>query len=154
MNRITTDIRGSRTGGEQRSTSTGPIRVHTCTTGRPSHPEPRTIDLNAAQRQMVVEGYMPNRLRMYWSKQLLYWTPDPETAFDVAVGFNDRYFIDGRDPNGYGGIAWAIGGRHDRPFPPRKPVLGLIRPMGIRAMQKHFDVDTYVTAIESRYGPT
>ncbi len=109
---------------------------------------------NAAQLQMVHEGFMPNRLRMYWAKQMLYWTPTPEIAFDIAVQLNDRYFVDGRDPNGYAGIAWAIGGRHDRPFPPNKPILGLVRPLGIKAMKRYFDVDAYIAGIEEKYGST
>lgn len=106
---------------------------------------------NAAQRQMVAEGFMPNRLRMYWAKQLLMWTASAEEAFDIAVRMNDRYFVDGRDANGYAGIAWAIGGRHDRPFPPERPIFGLIRPMGAKGMRKHFDVDAYISSIENQY---
>jgi len=106
---------------------------------------------NAAQRQMVHEGFMPNRLRMYWAKQMLLWTSSPEEAFAIAVEFNDRYFVDGRDANGYAGISWSIGGRHDRPFPPKRPVFGLVRPMGMNAMKKHFAVDRYIAMIEERY---
>jgi deoxyribodipyrimidine photo-lyase len=107
---------------------------------------------NAAQRQMVYEGFMPNRLRMYWAKQLLLWIPTPREAFDLAIRLNDRYELDGRDPNGYAGIAWSIGGRHDRPFPPKKPVLGLIRPMSLAGMRKKFDVDAYVASVERLSG--
>jgi len=107
---------------------------------------------NAAQRQMVAEGWMPNRLRMYWAKQLLVWSKSPETAFQRAVYLNDRYFIDGRDANGYAGIAWSIGGRHDRPFPPERPILGLVRPMSARGMKKHFDTEQYIAQINERYG--
>jgi deoxyribodipyrimidine photo-lyase len=116
--------------------------------------ESQTADLlwNAAQLQMVHEGFMPNRLRMYWAKQILRWSRSPEEAFATAVYLNDRYFLDGRDPNGYAGIAWSIGGRHDRPFPPNKPIFGLVRPMGMNAMRKSFDTDAYIAAIEQRYG--
>lgn len=107
---------------------------------------------NAAQRQMVHEGYMPNRLRMYWAKQLLIWTKHPEEALEIAIDLNDRYQLDGRDPNGYANIAWAIGGRHDRPFPPRKPVLGLIRPMSSRGMARSFDTLTYIRNVEAATG--
>lgn len=106
---------------------------------------------NAAQRQMVHEGFMPNRLRMYWAKQILLWTPVPEEAFATAVELNDRYFVDGRDANGYAGISWSIGGRHDRPFPPKRPVFGLVRPMGMNGMKKHFAVDRYIAMIDERY---
>lgn len=107
---------------------------------------------NAAQLQMVHEGFMPNRLRMYWAKQIALWTRAPDDAFDLAVQLNDRYFLDGRDANGYAGISWAIGGRHDRPFPPERPVLGLVRPMGAKGMRKYFDVDRYIASIAARYG--
>jgi deoxyribodipyrimidine photo-lyase len=107
---------------------------------------------NAAQRQMVDQGYMPNRLRMYWAKQLLLWTAHPEEALEIAIDLNDRYQLDGRDANGYANIAWAIGGRHDRPFPPRKPVLGLIRPMSARGMARTFDTTAYIQAVEAAIG--
>jgi deoxyribodipyrimidine photo-lyase len=103
---------------------------------------------NAAQRQMAREGWMPNRLRMYWAKRLLAWTATPEEAFAIAVTLNDRYFFDGRDANGYAGIAWSIGGRHDRPFPPNRPVMGLIRPMSARGMRRHVDIDAYIARVE------
>ncbi len=83
---------------------------------------------NAAQRQMVETGWMHNFLRMYWAKKILEWAPSAEAAFEWAVVLNDRYELDGRDPNGYASIAWAIVGRHDRPWFNR-PVYGLIRPM-------------------------
>ena len=106
---------------------------------------------NAAQRQMIHEGYLPNRLRMYWAKQIPHWTTTAEEAHAHTVHLNDRYFVDGRDPTGYAQIAWAVGGRHDRPFPPNKPVIGLVRPMGIRAMKRHFDPDAYISDIEERW---
>ena len=83
---------------------------------------------NAAQREMVATGWMHNYMRMYWAKKILEWAPDPATAFDWAVILNDRYELDGRDPNGYAGIAWAIVGKLDRPWFNR-PVFGLVRPM-------------------------
>lgn len=107
---------------------------------------------NASQRQLVFEGYLPNRLRMYWAKRLLRWTPSPEDAFGLAVRLNDRYQIDGRDPNGYAGIAWSIGGRHDRPFPPNKPIFGLVRPMGLAGMRRKFDLDAYIARVEALTG--
>ena len=106
---------------------------------------------NAAQRQMIHEGYLPNRLRMFWAKQIPLWSATAEEAHAHTVHLNDRYFVDGRDPAGYAQIAWAVGGRHDRPFPPNKPVVGLVRPLGIRAMKKHFDPDAYICDIEGRW---
>lgn len=101
---------------------------------------------NAAQREMVLTGFMHNYLRMYWAKKILEWTPDPAEAFDIAVRLNDRYELDGRDPNGYTGIAWAMGGKHDRPWPER-PVFGTVRYMNAAGMKRKIDVDAYTARI-------
>jgi deoxyribodipyrimidine photo-lyase len=98
---------------------------------------------NAAQRQMVVTGWTHNYLRMYWGKKILEWAPDPATAFDWAVILNDRYELDGRDPNGYAGIAWAIVGKFDRPWFNR-PVFGLVRPMTGSSISRKFDAGAYI----------
>lgn len=98
---------------------------------------------NAAQRQMVDTGWMHNYLRMYWAKKILEWTPNPATAFDWAVILNDKYELDGRDPNGYAGIAWAIVGKHDRPWFNRA-VFGTVRPMTEASTRKKFDSDAYI----------
>lgn len=106
---------------------------------------------NMAMTQMIHEGWLPNRLRMYWGKQIALWSPSPETAFRNAVYLNDKYFLDGRDANSYVNIGWCIGGRHDRPFGPERPVTGLVRPMGMGAMKRTFDVNAYKTAIHERW---
>ena len=93
---------------------------------------------NAAQKEMVLTGRMHNYLRMYWGKKILEWTPDPETAFDLTLELNNRYFMDGRDPNGYAGVAWAIGGKHDRPWGER-PIFGMVRFMSYESTRKKFD---------------
>jgi deoxyribodipyrimidine photo-lyase len=98
---------------------------------------------NAAQREMVDTGWMHNFMRMYWAKKILEWAPDPARAFEWAVTLNDRYELDGRDPNGYAGIAWAIVGRHDRPWFNR-PIFGLVRPMSGASMAKKFDANDYI----------
>ena len=98
---------------------------------------------NAAQRQMTQTGWMHNYMRMYWAKMILAWAPDPATAFDWAVILNDRYQLDGRDPNGYAGIAWAIVGKLDRPWFNR-PVFGLVRPMSGASMAKKFNAAAYM----------
>jgi len=98
---------------------------------------------NAAQRQMVDTGWMHNYMRMYWAKKILEWAPDPARAFEWAVVLNDKYELDGRDPNGYAGIAWAIVGRHDRPWFNR-PVFGLVRPMSGTSAAKKFDAGAYI----------
>ena len=98
---------------------------------------------NAAQREMVQTGWMHNYMRMYWGKKILEWAPDPATAFDWAVILNDRYELDGRDPSGYAGIAWAIVGRHDRPWFDR-PIFGLVRTMTAASTAKKFDAKRYI----------
>ena len=105
---------------------------------------------NAAQKEMMLTGRTQGYLRMYWAKKILEWSPDAETAFDVALELNDRYEMDGRDPNGYTGVAWAIGGKHDRPWPER-PIFGTVRFMSYESTRRKFDSDAYirrVTAIE------
>ncbi len=103
---------------------------------------------NAAQKEMILTGRMHGYLRMYWAKKILEWTPTPEVAFDIAVRLNDRYFLDGRDPNGYTGIAWAIGGKHDRPWGPQRPIFGLIRYMAYNGCARKFDVNAYIRSVE------
>jgi deoxyribodipyrimidine photo-lyase len=98
---------------------------------------------NAAQQQMVTTGWMHGYVRMYWAKKILEWSATPEEAFETAITLNDRYEIDGRDPNGYANIAWAIGGKHDRPWPPR-PVYGTIRSMSFASTSLKFDADRYI----------
>ncbi|HEX2571484.1 MAG TPA: deoxyribodipyrimidine photo-lyase, partial [Polyangia bacterium] len=101
---------------------------------------------NAAQRQMVETGWMHGYLRMYWAKRLLEWTASPEEAFDLAVRMNDRYELDGRDPNGYAGIAWAIGGKHDRAWGPERPIFGKVRYMSYASTSRKFDAASYIEA--------
>jgi deoxyribodipyrimidine photo-lyase len=98
---------------------------------------------NAAQREMVDTGWMHNTMRMYWAKKILEWAPDPARAFDWAVTLNDKYQLDGRDPNGYAGIAWAIVGKHDRPWFNR-PVCGLVRSMTANSFGRKFDARSYI----------
>jgi len=103
---------------------------------------------NAAQMEMVVTGRMHGYLRMYWAMKILEWTRSPAEAFDIAIRLNDRYELDGKDPNGYTGIAWAIGGKHDRPWPPARPVFGMIRYMNFNGCARKFDVNAYICRIE------
>jgi deoxyribodipyrimidine photo-lyase len=98
---------------------------------------------NAAQREMVRTGKMHGYLRMYWAKKILEWTPSPEEALKIAITLNDRYELDGRDPNGCTGIAWSLGGVHDRPWGERK-VFGLIRYMSANGCKSKFDVKGYI----------
>jgi deoxyribodipyrimidine photo-lyase len=98
---------------------------------------------NAAQQELVIRGKMHGYLRMYWAKKILEWTRSPWEAMEIAVYLNDRYELDGRDPNGYAGIAWSIGGVHDRPWGERK-VLGMVRSMSEKGCRSRFDVDSYI----------
>ena len=98
---------------------------------------------NAAQQQMLHAGWMHNYMRMYWAKKILEWSPSPQVAYQTAVYLNDKYFLDGRDPNGYAGIAWAIAGKFDRPWFER-PIFGTIRYMSGDAARKKFDADSYI----------
>lgn len=98
---------------------------------------------NAAQRQMVRYGWMHNFMRMYWAKKVLEWSPDNATAMRNLIHMNDKYFIDGRDPNGYAGIAWAIYGKFDRPWGERK-IFGKIRYMSAASSGKKFNSKAYI----------
>jgi deoxyribodipyrimidine photo-lyase len=102
---------------------------------------------NAAQMEMVKTGKMHGYLRMYWAKKILEWTASPEEAFGIAVQLNDRYELDGRDPNGYTGIAWAIGAKHDRPWAPARKVFGMVRFMAASGCARKFDVNAYIAAV-------
>jgi len=103
---------------------------------------------NAAQKQMLLTGWMHNYLRMYWAKKILEWSPSVSVAYQRAVQLNDRYELDGRDPNGYAGIAWAIVGKHDRAWSDR-PVYGKIRYMSLASTGRKFDSKSYMAQIAS-----
>jgi deoxyribodipyrimidine photo-lyase len=101
---------------------------------------------NAAQKELLITGKMHGYMRMYWAKKILEWTGSPEEAMTIAVYLNDKYAIDGRDPNGYAGIAWSIGGVHDRPWGGR-PVFGNVRYMNYNGCLRKFDVKAYIRKI-------
>jgi deoxyribodipyrimidine photo-lyase len=104
---------------------------------------------NAAQRQMVCTGWMHGYLRMYWAKTILEWNESPAAAYEIAVTFNDRYELDGRDPNGYAGIAWAIGGKHDRAWGPERPIYGTVRYMSYASTSRKFHSAAYISRMQS-----
>jgi len=93
----------------------------------------------------IIHGYM----RMYWAKKILEWSATPAAAFDIALMLNDRYALDGRDPNGYVGVAWSIGGLHDRPWTER-PVYGTIRYMNSNGCKRKFDVPRYIAEMTGK----
>ena len=103
---------------------------------------------NAAQLEMVRRGKMHGYLRMYWAKKILEWTKSPAEAMKAAIYLNDKYELDGRDPNGYAGIAWSIGGVHDRAWNER-PVFGKIRYMNYNGAKRKFNVDNYISYVKS-----
>jgi deoxyribodipyrimidine photo-lyase len=98
---------------------------------------------NAAQREMVCRGKMHGYMRMYWAKKILEWSESPESALEIANFLNDRYELDGRDPNGYTGTAWSIGGVHDRAWNERR-VFGKVRYMSYNGCRGKFDVKGYI----------
>lgn len=98
---------------------------------------------NAAQTQMVRHGWMHNVMRMYWAKKILEWTPDVKSAMRYAVHLNDKYFLDGRDPNGYAGIAWSMVGKFDRAWGERA-IFGKIRYMSGASTGRKFDSKRYM----------
>jgi deoxyribodipyrimidine photo-lyase len=97
---------------------------------------------NAAQRQLLREGVIHNYLRMLWGKKILEWTSHPREALDVMVQLNNRFAIDGRDPNSYSGIFWVLG-RFDRGWPER-PVYGKVRSMSSQRTRSKVDVERYL----------
>lgn len=98
---------------------------------------------NGAQRNLVKRGYMHGYMRMYWAKKILEWSPSPQEAMRTAIYLNDKYELDGRDPNGYTGVAWAIGGVHDRAWAERE-IYGKVRYMNENGARRKFDVDKYI----------
>ena len=100
---------------------------------------------NAAQREMMITGKMHGYMRMYWGKKILEWSASPEEALRVALALNNAYELDGRDPNGFAGVAWCFG-KHDRPWGERA-IFGNIRYMNDAGLRRKFDADRYVAQI-------
>ncbi len=96
---------------------------------------------NAAQIQMVTTGHMAGYMRMYWGKKVIEWSRTPEDAYNTLIQLNDKYELDGRDPNGYAGVAWCFG-KHDRPWTPR-PIFGTIRYMNAAGLARKFSTEAY-----------
>lgn len=98
---------------------------------------------NAAQQQLVRTGKIHGYMRMYWAKKVLEWSTSAETAIEHTIYLNDKYHLDGYDPNGYVGILWSIAGVHDRPWFER-PIYGQIRYMSLKGLQQKFQLDEYI----------
>ena len=107
--------------------------------------EARTHDdlWNAAQVQLVLEGRIHNYLRMLWGKKILHWSESPRAALDIMVELNNKYAVDGRDPNSYSGIFWVLG-RYDRAWGPEREVFGKIRYMSSANTRRKLRVDEYI----------
>jgi deoxyribodipyrimidine photo-lyase len=103
---------------------------------------------NAAQTQLLREGIIHNYLRMLWGKKILEWTPSPAKALEIMVELNNKYGLDGRNPNSYSGIFWILG-RYDRPWGPERPIFGTIRYMSSANTAKKLNVKEYLR----KYGP-
>ena len=103
---------------------------------------------NAAQRELLQTGLMHNYMRMLWGKKILEWTADPREAFDRAVYLNDKWALDGCDPNSYTGISWVFG-RFDRPWGPRRDIFGTIRYMSSDSARRKLRLSDYL----AQYGP-
>ncbi|CAN6466569.1 unnamed protein product [Victoria cruziana] len=106
---------------------------------------------NAAQLEMVYHGKMHGFMRMYWAKKILEWTAGPDEALSIAIHLNDKYEIDGRDPNGYVGCMWSICGVHDQGWKER-PVFGKVRYMNFAGCKRKFDVDGYISYVKKLVG--
>jgi len=100
---------------------------------------------NAAQRQLVREGRIHNYLRMLWGKKILEWSLSPREAVEVMIELNNKYALDGRDPNSYSGIFWCLG-RYDRPWGPERPILGKVRYMSTKNTARKLRIQDYLAA--------
>jgi deoxyribodipyrimidine photo-lyase len=102
---------------------------------------------NAAQNELLKTGKMHNYMRMYWCKKIIEWTEHPKQAFNIACYLNDKYELDGRDPNSYAGISWCFG-THDRPWQERK-IFGKVRYMSKSGLENKFDMKKYLEKVNS-----
>jgi deoxyribodipyrimidine photo-lyase len=98
---------------------------------------------NAAQTQLCREGTIHNYLRMLWGKKILEWSENPSQALDIMIELNNKYALDGRDPNSYSGIFWVLG-RYDRAWGPERPIFGKIRYMSSENTRRKFSVQNYI----------
>ena len=100
---------------------------------------------NTAQNEMRIRGKMHGYMRMYWGKKIIEWSKNPEKAYTIALYLNNKYELDGRDPNGYTGVAWCFG-KHDRPWKERE-IFGKIRYMSAGGLERKFNIGEYVKNI-------
>ena len=100
---------------------------------------------NAAMAEMRTTGFMHNYMRMYWGKKVLEWSPSPQEAYDTLLFLNNRYFIDGRDPNSFAGVGWVFG-LHDRAWFQRD-IFGKVRYMAASGLERKCDIKAYVEKV-------
>jgi deoxyribodipyrimidine photo-lyase len=105
---------------------------------------------NAAMREMICTGFMHNYMRMYWGKKILEWSWTPEEGFATTLALNNKYFLDGRDPNSYAGVAWVYG-VHDRAWPQRA-IYGKVRTMTASGLERKCDIHAYVRKVDALCG--
>lgn len=120
---------------------------------RPGAPGPSLAELeraasddelwNAAQTELLRTGRMHNYLRMLWGKKVLEWSPSPREALARLIHLNNKYALDGRDPNSYSGIFWCLG-RFDRPWGPKRPAFGTVRYMSSASTRRKLELDDYL----------
>ena len=103
---------------------------------------------NAAMKEMRHTGFMHNYMRMYWAKKILEWSPTPQKAFANTLAINNKYFVDGRDPNSFTGVAWTFG-LHDRPWKERA-IFGKVRYMAASGLERKCDINAYVEKVNRR----
>ncbi len=103
---------------------------------------------NAAMTEMRGTGFMHNYMRMYWGKKVLEWSRSPEAAFETLLAINNKYFLDGRDPNSYAGVAWVFG-KHDTAWAER-PIFGKTRYMNAAGLRRKCDIEGYVAKVKRR----
>jgi deoxyribodipyrimidine photo-lyase len=101
---------------------------------------------NAAMREMVCTGFMHNYMRMYWGKKILEWSRTPEEGFETTLALNNRYFLDGRDPSSFAGVAWVYG-VHDRAWPQRA-IYGKVRSMTASGLERKCDIQAYLRKVD------
>ncbi|MBP9478077.1 MAG: deoxyribodipyrimidine photo-lyase [Sebaldella sp.] len=101
---------------------------------------------NTAQNEMTITGKMHGYMRMYWAKKIIEWSLDYKEAYETIKYLNNKYFLDGRDENGYAGIAWCFG-KHDRAWFQRE-IFGKLRYMNSNGLKSKFNIEEYVRKIK------
>ncbi|MFW6065281.1 MAG: deoxyribodipyrimidine photo-lyase [Planctomycetota bacterium] len=123
----------------------GDKREHTYSLDELASGDTHDVYWNAAQREMLLTGRMHGYMRMYWGKKILEWSSSPQDAHAAMLTLNDRYELDGRDPNGFTNVLWCLG-LHDRPWSERE-IFGKVRYMNAAGLKRKFDADAYVAKV-------